>query len=311
MVVAMHSNLFAEGPAELHFWLLQVVFRVAVPFFVICTGYFLTGKLEFDGVLADTAANRQVFLRQWKKLIRLYAVWTMVYLAYSIPGWIETGWFSPMAFVDYAVATLTVGSHYHLWYLWAMIYTLPVFWLVLRRLSLGGLKVLAALLWLAEVLVYAYHHLLPTGLAELILKFGFLDSFLRILAFLVVGAVIFRDRKMTGRLDGIGFLVCFALLSCEAFWLRGRGQTAVSYIVMTLPAAWFLFRLIVDLKLPGWKIGCLPAVSTTVYCVHPILVELPLVGSWNSLVRFLFVAASATLFGIACEMLRRKLRRKR
>ena len=51
---------------------------------------------------------------------------------FSIPFWIQTSWLSPMAFVDYAFATVTGGSHYHLWYLLYLLYSLPLAYILLR-----------------------------------------------------------------------------------------------------------------------------------------------------------------------------------
>lgn len=36
-----------------------------------------------------------------------------IYLFISIPEWIETGWFSAWAFVDWGIALLIKGSYYH------------------------------------------------------------------------------------------------------------------------------------------------------------------------------------------------------
>ena len=58
-------------------------------------------------MLEKTNSNLQLFIRQWKKVFVLYFIWTCLYLVFSIPFWIQTGWLSPMAFVDYAFATVT------------------------------------------------------------------------------------------------------------------------------------------------------------------------------------------------------------
>ena len=134
MIIAIHTGLFSDVGDVLYFSVVNILCRTAVPMFAVCSGYFLAQRLAFDTVLIKSKENLRVLFRQWKKLVILYGVWSMLYLVYSIPSWIKTGWFSPMAFVDYAIGVLTRGSHYHFWYLWGMIYTLPVFYLVLRIL---------------------------------------------------------------------------------------------------------------------------------------------------------------------------------
>lgn len=49
LIVALHAGLFQDISSKLYFVTVQYICRFAVPFFLVCTGYFLTGKWNFNG----------------------------------------------------------------------------------------------------------------------------------------------------------------------------------------------------------------------------------------------------------------------
>ncbi len=301
MIVAIHTGLFSDVNETLSFAVVHILCRLAVPFFAIGTGYFL----------CRPAQNlKAVFWRQWKKLVILYGVWTVLYLFHSIPIWIEIGWFSPFAFVDYAVGTVTKGSHYHFWYLWGMIYTLPVFYLLLKTVPGKILPVLAAGFWVLKAATYCYGGFLPaSGLLDLLQK---ADGFLCLLPLLLTGAVIAGQKGRNNAFYALGFAVFGLCLTIEAFLLRNAGQSAFSYILFTLPTGYFLVRLILgtNICVPATVGRTLGQVSMFVYCVHPMIVELTEDVFHSSMVHFGFTAVMSTALGFAYLYIRKMIGKK-
>ena len=310
MIVAIHTGLFSDVNDTLCFTVVHIVCRVAVPFFAICSGYFLTSRLEFGATLCKSAHNREIFLKQWKKLAVLYGVWSVLYLFHCVPMWIATGWFSPFAFVDYAIGAVTKGSHYHFWYLWGMIYTLPVFYLLLRLCKQKYWMPVIVVLWAVKVLSYSYTMLIPGQLAEVLGKLGTATC---LLPLLLLGALIFRQKESTLRHNIAGLVLSVICLTVEAFALKNFGQEAVSYLVFTLPVAYFLFCLIVKVKTQEKRKVCsrLGSVSMFVYCVHPMLVEHTEDVFQNSLIHFGFAAVGSTVLGLGYTYIRKKMNRKK
>lgn len=310
MIVAIHTGLFSDVDETLYFAVVHIVCRVAVPFFAVCSGYFLSSRLEFGETLCKSEHNKGIFLKQWKKLAALYAVWSVLYLFHSIPMWIEIGWFSPFAFIDYAIGAVTKGSHYHFWYLWGMIYTLPVFYLLLRLCKQKYWMPVIVVLWAFKVLGYSYTMFVPGQLAEVLGKLGTATC---LLPLLLLGALISRQKERTLRYNIAGLVVSVISLTAEAFALKNFGQEAVSYIVFTLPVAYFLFCLILKEKTRGNGGICsrLGAVSMFVYCVHPMLVELTEDVFQNSLIYFGFVAVGSTVLGLGYTYIRKRMNRKK
>ena len=294
MVVAIHTGLFSDVNHILNFAVVNVLCRLAVPFFAVCSGYFM-GKCSKSGMTYDAYA----FLRQWKKLIALYIAWTVIYMLYSIPAWVETGWFSLWAFVDFAIAACTKGSYYHLWYLWGMIYTLPVFYVIVKRVRAQYWVGLVAVLWFLKVAGYAYSFCLPSTLSCIIVITEILGDFFCLLPLLLIGAIIAQQSRKTRCFYRMGLMACISLLIAEALFLKHCGQEAVSYIIFTLPTAYFFFNCV--LYLPARKLikrsSEMAGISTFVYCAHPIFVEILSEYITASIMRFVVCSLISTCLG--------------
>ena len=129
LVVMNHTSPLADVSAMADFWLTRVLARVAVPFFLMTTGYFLS-RNHWAGVG-----------RQLKKLCLLYGVCILLYLPVNLYAGSFTG---P---ADVLRKLLVDGTFYHLWYFPATILGI----VIARWLSRLGLRValpVAALLYL-------------------------------------------------------------------------------------------------------------------------------------------------------------------
>lgn len=129
LVVMNHTSPLADVSAMADFWLTRVLARVAVPFFLMTTGYFLS-RNHWAGVG-----------RQLKKLCLLYGVCILLYLPVNLYAGSFTG---P---ADVLRKLLVDGTFYHLWYFPATILGI----VIARWLSRLGLRValpVSALLYL-------------------------------------------------------------------------------------------------------------------------------------------------------------------
>ena len=174
LVVAIHTQPFLQINETLDFIIVQYISRVAVPFFIISTGFFIGKKICFeDGDITNVKDTRVSVLRSALKILKMYIIWSLVYLLISIPSWIETGWFSVNAFIDWGIAFFTKGSYYHLWYLVGVCYALIVLAVLLPFLKEKHMCITICLLWFVEVLNYGYRVFLPSIVQE---TFEMLDN---------------------------------------------------------------------------------------------------------------------------------------
>lgn len=128
--------------------------RLAVPFFLMSTGFFTSAE-----TLADWPALK---LRLWK-LFKLWGYWSLVYLPLRVLGIV----FSEQNLLDnlqfFVRDVFFQGVFIHLWYVPAVMLSLFVMHQLGKKLSLRSLLGLSFGLFVLGSLGDAYYHLLPTG----------------------------------------------------------------------------------------------------------------------------------------------------
>ena len=278
-VIAIHSSLFSDTNNTLYIVVVNIIARTAVPFFAVCSGYYMAAKVGLKSKWEKEDSAR--LLKQWRKLIIVYAVWTVLYLFYSIPTWIETGWFSAWAFVDFGIASVLSGSHYHLWYFLAIIYAFSLFSICLRYVKPKYWIPVSVLLYCCKVLTYGYCFMLPGGIqriANALDRFvGPRDGALLIFPLMLLGAYInHRGNRLSQKTNLVMLLCTVALLAAEVFHLYRNGQQAVSFVFLTYPVAYFLFALVLDAKphIHEKTTQRLGAASSVIYGFHPMALEI-------------------------------------
>lgn len=317
LVIGIHTALFSDLNDTLYFIVVQIICRVAVPFFAVCTGYYLGNKLSFGDRLENTNSNLSVFIHQWKKIFVLYFIWTCLYLVFSIPFWVQIGWFSPMAFVDYAFATVTSGSHYHLWYLLYLLYSLPLVYILLRLVSAKRQWLLILICWAIAIFTYTYKSLLPTDILPSLGLLGHFSMLPILPPLILLGVKVSREReRRAGRRYAVGLAISLGFLTAEAFTLRHLGIEKVSYIICTLPTAYFLFHLVLEFAQTrnagkARSAALLGGISTFVYCIHPMFVETVGKKIDSSVWIYLIVAFISTVTGYIFYLIKRKIKEKK
>ena len=190
-----------------------------------------------------------------------------------------------------------------------MIYTLPILYVFLRFCKRKYWIFFLVVLWSGKVLGYAYPNAVPQQLLFVLESLG---TLLCLLPFLIVGVLISSQKNVSIQFCLCGTALSLICLVIEAFLLRYNGHEAVSYIIFTLPTAYFLFCLI--LKFRQRNIQPLHVVTSTsgiVYCVHPILIGLMERTAENSIYLFVFAAIGSTMFGMVYHYLENRFQRRK
>lgn len=314
MVIAIHCDLFYDINTRLNFFTVNILCRLAVPFFAMCTGYFLSSKLSFNDKLDKTKKNKQIVLKQWKKLFVLYIVWSFLYCIFSIPNWISTGLFSKRAFIDYGIGAVLHRSYYHLWYLLGILYALPLLYLILRKIKVEFYLLVSGILYFIMVLSYGYRLWLPNAIQKIFSYMdyysGIVNAIILLIPFMLLGVYIRRTVKSQNKNSILlGFVLSFLMLICEATVLYIKGQSKFSYIIFTLPAAYFLFKLIVNSKFEFQKFNSayLGSCSLFIYCVHPMILEIFNFVN-NSILKFVIACMISTALGVLYTIVKQKIK---
>ena len=281
LVVANHTRS-AEGQ---FLWLLTVLRRVAVPYFIMVSGYFLgRNQWRYTG-------------RFLKKTALLYGTGVLLYLPLN--------WYAGQLTPDFPRQVLFDGSFYHLWYLPALLLGAPI----AQRLSRLGQKkalLIAGALYLMGLGGDSYYGFLPQGLT------GFYDIVFQVFAytrnglfyvplFLLLGAA---EITLGQRISLAGFLVSLSMLISEALLLYGAGVQRFDSMYLCFPFLMvFLFSLLLNAN-QRERQG-LRQLTTLVYLLHPWCIVLVRQGARamglcgllveNTFVHFLTVLAISIL----------------
>ena len=139
LVVAIHTSPLTTYWALGDFWFTRVLARVAVPFFLMVSGYFLARN------------NWRTVWTVWKKTALLYGLCVLLYLPLNAYAGQLDGDFFRRIFTD--------GAFYHLWYFPGLLLGVPIAW-ALSRMGLRVALPLAGLLYLIGLGGDSYYDLI-------------------------------------------------------------------------------------------------------------------------------------------------------
>ena len=286
LVVANHTSPLVSVSPLRDFWFTRVLARVAVPFFLMVSGYFLA---------KDQWRRTGVFL---KKTCLLYGAAVLLYLPLN---WYNGG-YGPAEWVK---KLLLDGTFYHLWYFPGVILGVLVARGLLRLGSRTALTA-AGLLYLVGLGGDSYYGLtcqlpaLEALYGEIFQIFAYTRNGLFFTPlFLRQGAAGVR---WSVRTSAAGLCAAFAAMTAEGLWLHGLQVQRHDSMYMLLPLVMVcLFSLLLGLN-RGERRSC-RKLSSLIYVLHPWCIVLvrggaevlglegPLVE--NSMGHFLAVLASS------------------
>lgn len=278
MVIAIHTAPFSGVSDSLDFLLTYCAGRVAVPFFLMVTGYFVLGSWKAGGCADDSRVIR--FL---KKTMFLYAVSVVLYLPVnfysgSMPD--SAGEFFRMLFFD--------GTFYHLWYFPAVLLGCVIVMQLQKRFPAGAVLAVSAVLYLIGAGGDSYFGLISRipGAETFYSVLFAVSSYTRNGAFfaplfLVMGMLLRessgrRKQKTRGRRTqeagsaylAAGLIFAGALMLAEGYATYYFGlQRHNSMYLFLIPVIYLLFQLL--LRVPGRAPGWARDISMIVYIIHP------------------------------------------
>jgi len=271
LIVGIHTYPLASVSVELNFVFVHVLARIAVPFFLMATGYFLLPK-AFDNDNHDM----KPLLRFVTKMALLYVGATLLYLPISIYA---RQYSNVNIFTTFIRNILFDGTFYHLWYLPAAIIGTLLVYTLCRRFSLRIVFFIALVLYIVGLLGDNYWGITSDiSVMRAAYNAGFqLFSFTRngvfyAPIFLAMGAVIAKGKyQLQQKTNIIGFTISMVLMLTEGVLLYQFGSPRHSsmYIAL-LPCMFFLFQLICNRN--GKRSFFMRDASMWIYILHPLFI---------------------------------------
>lgn len=313
LVIAIHTSPLTSYHETADFILTRIIARIAVPFFIMTTGFF---------TLCSSARNTEKYDRFIHKTFRIYVAAMLFYLPINI----YNGYFQIENFLPNLLKDLVFdGTLYHLWYLPASLIGAAIARHLLNRCGAKRALIISLSLYLIGLFGDSYYGI-SANIAILknfyTLLFQIMDYtrngiFFTPLFFVLGALTADKWQQMPYPVRGglivmskniCGFTVSLLLMLTEALLLHhDQLQRHDSMYLFLPPCMYFLFRILLLFrgKSPVWlRTGALliyiihPMVivllrlSAKILCLEDILIE-------NSLIHYLSVA----IFSVLCSMI--------
>lgn len=270
LIVCIHTSPLASASRDADFLLTRILARIAVPFFLMASGFFVLPKVLFDPNAESGSVWRFV-----KRAAILYAIATAIYL----PANLYSGRFSQVHLADILRDVVFDGTFYHLWYLPASILGVLLVTLLSRKLRFRSVFVIALFLYAIGLLGDSYFGAVAgvPAISSIYAALFHLFSYTRnglfyAPLFLTIGAWIGHNKRSVPRsLLFLGFGVSLSLMVIEGLILRTLGWPRHDSMYLLLPVcAFFLFSLLVssNAKPRRWA----RTLSMWVYLLHPLCI---------------------------------------
>lgn len=131
-VVAIHTHPFENCPYELVFSIYNSFASLAVPFFFLTSGFFLASKFESP---LFHKSNLKTIRSYLYKIIKLYLIWTLIYLPMTIYNFIDTGFSFTKSLAIFLRNFFLIGQQYNSWPLWYLLSTIYALFGILTLLK--------------------------------------------------------------------------------------------------------------------------------------------------------------------------------
>ncbi|MBR3721416.1 MAG: acyltransferase [Selenomonadaceae bacterium] len=250
LVIANHTDPFANISSVGSFLTVYVFTRVAVPYFYVISGYFLFRKMQEDNI--DFAKIKKYLLR----IFKIYAVWYLIYLPWKLLPTLQNN-LTPVLMTE--VADFLRGNFYHLYFLHVLIISILLVALLLyMKIGVNKILVIASLFYVFGLFYSSYN-----GLFEIIFPSGttFNETFYSVMncypylanAFIYVAlgaGIAFRGWHIENKYIIIGLVLSWSLVICEGYFTKYVANWLVyAECYVMLPAAVFLTALL-SFKIP-------------------------------------------------------------
>lgn len=316
LIVAIHTSPLASFSETGDFILTRIIARVAVPFFLMTSGFFLISRYTY---------NTEKLGAFVKKTALIYGAAILIY----IPINIYNGYFKMDNLLPNIIKDIVFdGTLYHLWYLPASIIGAVIAWYLVKKLDYPKALIVASVLYLIGLFGDSYY-----GITEKISCLNSLYDYIFQVTdhtrngiffapiFFIIGGLIADNRpQITFGKSIWGFAVSFALMFGEAFALHHFDlQRHDSMYVFLLPCMYFLFNVILHFK--GKRLVTLRTTSLIIYIIHPMMIVVIRLFSKlfhlqsmlveNSIVHYFMVCLTSVVFGAVLTAIWNKYKPKK
>lgn len=287
LMVVIHTQPFRYYSEIVDFLTARVIAPVGISVFFAISGYLLGQKFKVnEGTLKNNKTNRKILWKYQKHNILLYLISSAIYLLWQIPRWYTSGWWGFAVIKDFATSFLFSGSYYHLWYVLALLYAVPLLYLLMCYFKRKYILWLCGFGWLIECAIYSYEWLFQPFLMTRPIAFllsHFLVIFValfRAIPLLYIGVLVGNKKEsyIAGQWEK-------QFISAIAFWMMevsalkwlSPNNSQYAYLLSTPIITYYMMQYIIhlDLNILSENAGAaLRKASLLIYILHPLIIDL-------------------------------------
>ncbi len=273
LVIIIHRKMFPNNMDFANFITGDVICRIAVPFFFMCSSFFLFKKIDPKDKISKT-----IVWHTEKRLIILYIIWSIIYIPCNFVKSF-TGHYDEITlggllgqilvwiknfFYDY--------SFIHLWYVYSLIVAFPIIYIALKKLSAKTLSIISFFISVVALIVNEciidLDVFLPNPLLKLFISSGVCIS---------LGALLAKsDLKFLINKKWTFFIINFTVMIIAGIF-RYNSENRIFFVITELLAYITAFSVLIicvnsNIKSHSYY-TTLRNYSTLMYFSHLMLME--------------------------------------
>lgn len=271
LIIAFHNQRIFPSD-EWNFIQKNVISRLAVPFFIIASAFFVRWKTE----------QKKEFQQKYtKKYIKTYLIWSLIYLPYGWMFFSSLGFANALLPLGAIVALLYVGMCYHLWYLPAFLFGSFFINKFNKHVNLLMITLLAFSLFLVGSIETYQGYFANTWLTTSY------ESYARIFfttrnglfftpVFVCLGYLLYdyRNHPFLIRHQARNISFSFLILCFEAWFIFKNPGVDKNFLIGLIPTTFFLFNWSMRTRiLFNRDLHQLKKLSVLYFFIHPMFIE--------------------------------------
>lgn len=274
-VVGIHAGIMQDANSSIQWIIFHMIFRLAVPFFFVCSGFFLGLKLYSKDVTIQEGKN--IIVKYIKRLTVPFIFWLIISLPLQIYKYRnENNYF--LTIIKRAI----FNPWEALWYVLAVIVAVLIIMQFYKKNKLGVAIILGGILYFFGLLCNSYYFLVENTVFQ-----NVIDLYLKIfltprngvlvgLYYVSAGMFIAKNidsRIINSKINIIVLIISYALLLLEIYLIKDQNYADDhSMFIMLLIVIPELLILLQNYK-NTINTKIIRAYSTGIYFLHKIFIS--------------------------------------
>ena len=243
LVISIHTFPLTSINPDIDYLITRVFARIAVPLFLMITGYFIIPK---------SLESKDNLIVYTKKILKIYGICMLIYLPINI----YSGDFNNINFLEITKKIFIGGTFYHLWYFPALMLGIWITYFILKKLNSKNAFIIFIILYLVGLFGDSYYGIIDSTFLKNIYDVIFLvSSYTRnglfyTPIFIYLGYIFSLNNYKISKTTNIIMLIIFIILmEIEGYTLYTLDiQRHNSMYIFLLPVMFLLFNLLIVTK---------------------------------------------------------------